>query len=357
MDHQEFQLGQRIRGSAKSLHRIRAHYVQRFQLAGGGRVHHDPGGQSRLGRNFAAPKFCEAIALGGVAQWHVARQTVRQHAHVRCAARIRVITQSHELGFAGELRAELDQIADGRTGDARAKDKYHVAFFSERFFQLAKPLGGRSVAGGEPAHDRRQTPDRRLHGLLRLALELYRSFVDDEKALLVLANSGANLPSDQRILLGGIVANQQHSIRIVDIGHGRQLFVGVWPECGGESGVIRGAVMINVVGAQSGASKAVQQIVLFVGGAIGADHAEGIRAALVAHLFQLVGDGFQRFFPTGRLEFAILAHQRLADALGVAGEVKAEAALGAKKLAVDSRIVSADLARRRLPGGREPPPG
>ena len=94
----------------------------------------------------------------------------------------------------------------------------------------------------------------------------------------VVPDARANLPSDQRILIRGIVADQQHSLGFVQLLHRQRGIGGAIAERGDESGVIRGAVMIDVVGAKRGARQPLEQIIFFVRGAVGADEADGIRA-------------------------------------------------------------------------------
>ena len=48
-------------------------------------------------------------------------------------------------------------------------------------------------------------------------------------------------------------------------------------EGAGKGGVVRGALVVDVVGAENGAREFLQQVVLFVGGAVGADDADGVR--------------------------------------------------------------------------------
>ena len=133
-----------------------------------------------------------------------------------------------------------------------------------------------------------------------------------------MADAGANLPGDQRILLRDVVADQQNRVRVVNIRHGGERILRVRAESGGEAGVVGGAVMIEIVGAESDAREAIQQIVFFVGGVIRADHADGGRAVRGVHLLQAARDFFERVFPARGLELAVAADQRLANAFGIA---------------------------------------
>ena len=99
--------------------------------------------------------------------------------------------------------------------------------------------------------------------------------------------------------------------------------------------------MIDVVGAENRARKLLQQVVLFVGGPVGADDADGRAALAVADFFQLAGGQAQRMFPGRGFQLAFgIAHQRLGQALGAVDKVEAEAALGAEKVAVDAALVA-----------------
>src|SRR5271167_4048863 len=60
----------------------------------------------------------------------------------------------------------------------------------------------------------------------------------------------------------------------------------------------------------------------------------------VANLFQAPRHFFQRVFPACRLELAVAAHQRLAHAFGIAGEVETEAALAAEEFAVHAGLIA-----------------
>ena len=107
---------------------------------------------------------------------------------------------------------------------------------------------------------------------------------------------------------------------------------GVRAERGGKAGVIGGAMMVEVVGAERDAREAVQQVIFFVGGVVRADQADGDSRRASLHLLQAARHFFERVFPARRLELAVAAHQRLANALGIAREIEAEAALDAQEI-------------------------
>ena len=56
-------------------------------------------------------------------------------------------------------------------------------------------------------------------------------------------------------------------------------------ERAGEGGVVGCALVVNVVGDENRARELLQQVILFVGGAVGTDDADGAAAARVANLF------------------------------------------------------------------------
>src|SRR6185437_10124152 len=100
------------------------------------------------------------------------------------------------------------------------------------------------------------------------------------------------------------------------------------------------AVMVNVVGAQHGASELLQQAILFVGGTVGADYTNGLSAFAVADLAQTFARMINGFFPGDRDELAVFAHQRLPEPGGMIKKVKAVAAFDAEKITVDSALVA-----------------
>ena len=156
----------------------------------------------------------------------------------------------------------------------------------------------------------------------------------------MVANAGANLPGNERILLRDVVADEQHRGRVVDVRHRRERIFRVRPESGGEAGVIGRAVMVDVVGAERDAREAVQQVVFFVGGVIRSDHGDRGRAVQGVSLPDAPRDFFESVFPARRFKRAVAADERLADALGIRGEIEAEASLGAEELAVRAGVIA-----------------
>ena len=155
-----------------------------------------------------------------------------------------------------------------------------------------------------------------------------------------MADGGANLPGYERILLRGIVADYEDRARGVDIGHGGLRRQRICAESRCQACVIGRAVMIEIVRAEIQAREAIKEIVFFVRGVIRADHADGACAAFVADLLQTPRDFLEGIFPTGGLELAVAANQRLANALRMIREIETEAAFAAEKFAVDAGLIA-----------------
>ena len=133
-------------------------------------------------------------------------------------------------------------------------------------------VGGRVVAG-EELHEAAFGAGRDLRESCRLAAQLDGRRIRHVQLGAMQANVAANLPGQQRMLLGRIVADQQDRRRVEHVAHrGR----GVWlaGQRRSESREVGGAMMVDVVGAQHQARELLQQVILFVAGAVGADHAD-----------------------------------------------------------------------------------
>ena len=198
--------------------------VERFQLSDRGCFHHLARCQTRgRGQFDAAPNLSKAGAFGCVADVRVTRQTIGQHAHVRCAARVRVIAESHEAGLAAEARGERNQVANRSALNVRAEENQDVLFSFQRSFQLNERFGGWRIElaffVSEPAQRGAFSAFRELHDLGRFAVNFAFLAVDDVQAGAVMPHAGANLPGDQRILIGDVVADQQNGLRGVNVAH------------------------------------------------------------------------------------------------------------------------------------------
>jgi hypothetical protein len=82
---------------------------------------------------------------------------------------------------------------------------------------------------------------------------------------LVQADVGADLPGEQRMLVGRVVADEQHRRRAEDVAHRRRRAV-LPVQCGGQSREVGGAVVVDVVGAEHHARELLQQVGFFVRG-------------------------------------------------------------------------------------------
>jgi len=84
---------------------------------------------------------------------------------------------------------------------------------------------------------------------------------------------------------GGIVADQQDGRSASHVAHGgcSVLFPG---DGAGEAREVGGAVVVDVIGPHHGASELLQEIIFFVGRAIGANHPNRLPSFAVANLAQ-----------------------------------------------------------------------
>src|SRR5579862_1955371 len=171
-------------------------------------------------------------------------------------------------------------------------------------------------------------------------MNLAGTSVECVKTQTMMAEAGANLPGNERILLGDVVSNQQHGWCIVDVRHGGERIFRARTEGGGETRVVRGAMVVEIVGAESDAREAIEEIIFFVGRVIRTDYADGGRPMIFVDLFQSARDFLEHILPTGGFQFAIATDERLANSVGMMCEIESEAALGAEKFAVKAGMVA-----------------
>ena len=155
-----------------------------------------------------------------------------------------------------------------------------------------------------------------------------------------MAECSANLPVHQRILLSGVVANHQDGPCLIELADSAHRFARALPERRREPRVIRGAVVIDVIGSNLPARQPPQQEIFFVGRAVGPDEPDGCSPVRLVCALQPRRHFAHGIFPRGRLQFPAASHQRLPQALGMADEVKAESSFHAQKFLVDSREVT-----------------
>ena len=118
-------------------------------------------------------------------------------------------------------------------------------------------------------------------------------------------------------------------------------FIRVTGHCTGERNIIRGAFVIDVVGLKNRARKFLQQVILFIGSAIGTDDADRCAALSVANFFQPGCCVTECVFPGSGLKLALrITDERLAETFGAVNEVESKAALGAEEVAVNAAFVT-----------------
>src|SRR5438034_8121697 len=141
------------------------------------------------------------------------------------------------------------------------------------------------------------------------------------------------------MLLSRVVAYQQHCRRIKYVAHARSR-LGLSRQSCGKSGEVGGAMMVDIIGLQNDTRELLQQITFFVGSSVRAHDADGLSALMVASISEAFSDQLESFFPCGWSEAAILANERLSDAIIVMREIECVAALDAKEIAVDTALVA-----------------
>src|SRR6266567_5786149 len=120
---------------------------------------------------------------------------------------------------------------------------------------------------------------------------------------MVEANVSAQVPGQQRMLVGGIAANEQggRGCRCIAKTGDYSLMTGYGA---GEGRVVRGALVVDVVGLKHGARELLEEIIFFVGGAVGAENADCLSALAIANGFELGAGEAECILPGGGLELA-----------------------------------------------------
>src|ERR1035437_6594000 len=98
--------------------------------------------------------------------------------------------------------------------------------------------------------------------------------------------------------------------------------------------------MVDVIRLEYDAGKLRQKIIFFVGRAIRPNHADRVSAIAIANFAKPFSDQFKSFFPCGRRQLAVLANQRLGEALFVMRKVESVAALDAEEIVIDPALVA-----------------
>src|SRR5262245_25791050 len=94
-----------------------------------------------------------------------------------------------------------------------------------------------------------------------------------------MADAAANLPGYERILIREGVDDDEDGFGMIELVHGEQGIGGAITKRGDKSCVVRGAVVVDVVGPKCGAREALEQVILFIGSAIRTDEADGFLVA------------------------------------------------------------------------------
>ena len=123
----------------------------------------------------------------------------------------------------------------------------------------------------------------------RLAVQFNFVLIDDEELGAEMADARANLPRGEWILIGRIVADEENGLRVIKLIHRQQGIGGAFAtkgaQRGDQAGVVGGAMVIDIVGAEGGAGQALEEVIFFVGSAVGANEADGVRAIFGVNFF------------------------------------------------------------------------
>ena len=141
------------------------------------------------------------------------------------------------------------------------------------------------------------------------------------------------------MLVGRIVSNKKYGRRIEDIAHAR-CDVQLSRKRSHESGEIRRAMVIEVVGLQHHTCKFRKQIILFIGCAVRAYYANCLATFFVADFRKMFPDQLESFFPGGWCKTSFLPNQRLLETLCAVGEIECIASLDAQEIAVDAAFIA-----------------
>src|ERR1035437_398727 len=98
--------------------------------------------------------------------------------------------------------------------------------------------------------------------------------------------------------------------------------------------------MVDVIRLEYDAGKLRKQIIFFVGGAIRPNHADRASAIAIANFAKPFSDQLKSFFPSRRRQLAVLANQRLREALFLMREGESVAAPDAEENVIDPALVA-----------------
>ncbi len=191
---------------------------------------------------------------------------------------------------------------------------------------------------------------RQMQAAHGLPLQPNRLRIRHIKPRMVQPNIASQTPGQQRMLLGRIAAQQQN----------RRCRGNLFQACRAsrradkqpvEGGVISRPFMIDMLRLQHCPRKLLQQIILFVGRARRADHANRpwsvlassvlARATPAHNLLESLRHMPDRLLPRRRLQHSgHIAHQRLGQSLGALHKIKSKAAFRAEKISIDAAFVA-----------------
>src|SRR5271165_743929 len=142
----------------------------------------------------------------------------------------------------------------------------------------SRSIGG-SVISAEELYEAAFGAGSDLRKRRSLAMQLDGRGIHQVEPGAMQANVGADLPRQQRMLVCGIIADQQDGGRVVYVAHGRG-HIAFSSQRGSESREVGSAMMVDVIGSQHQARELLQQVVLFVAGAVGSDDPDGTRTTV-----------------------------------------------------------------------------
>src|ERR1700682_6301146 len=99
-------------------------------------------------------------------------------------------------------------------------------------------------------------------------------------------------------------------------------------------------MMVDIIGLQNDARELLQQIAFFIRSSIRAHNPDTLSALMVTNIGHTFPYQHERFFPRRWSKTAILANERLGDAVIVIREIECVAALDTQKIAVDAALVA-----------------
>jgi hypothetical protein len=93
-----------------------------------------------------------------------------------------------------------------------------------------------------------------------------------------------------------------------------------------------------------------KEVVFFIGGAGGADHADCSAAVFVANVSKTIRNQRERLVPRSGLQLSFAAYQRLLQPIGMIDEVKGIPSFNTKKIPIDPGLVAVASADEPGPG-------